>query len=325
MERREVWAMSHSALTEINIEISAVDATEEDIDLMTRQLLSELRETEIESARLAQAGEVPLGTKSGDAITVGSIVISALPTVLPTIIGLVQGWVSRGHGRTVKFRGQIGGGMIEFEGSPQELHKLILSLESRSLIRDGQPEEGKENLEQKSTQDSHGVGLASAKNKTTRSPKIFISYRRSDSADVTGRIYDSLTRRFGTSAVFKDVDSIPPGADYKEHLEKAVGKCKIFLVVIGEKWLYTTDSMQNNRLQDPRDFVRIEIEAALNRNILIIPLLVRGASMPAEDTLPPSLQKLVYRNAIPIRSDPDFHRDMDRLIEAISNYAKKRS
>jgi hypothetical protein len=71
--------------------------------------------------------------------------------------------------------------------------------------------------------------------------------------------------------------------------------------------------------------VRIEIEAALNRNILIIPLLVRGASMPAEKKLPPSLQKLIYRNGIPIRPDPDFHRDMDRLIEAISNYSNKKS
>jgi hypothetical protein len=81
--------------------------------------------------------------------------------------------------------------------------------------------------------------------------------------------------------------------------------------------------LNTNRLQDPRDFVRIEVEAALKRNILIIPLLVRGASMPEEDQLPPSLQKLVYRNAISIRPDPDFHRDMDRLIAAITDHIAK--
>jgi hypothetical protein len=310
---------------ELQIEVSATDATEEDIDLMTRQLLLELRETDVDSANLATGKEPPPGTKSADVVSVGSIVISALPTVLPAIIGLVQGWASRGQGRTVKFKGRVGEGMIEFEGSPAELHKLILSLESKHPIREGQPAEKNDDPERKPTQDDHRVGPPPTKVKPPRSPRIFISYRRVDSADVTGRIYDRLTGHFGQAAVFKDVDSIPPGIDYKEHLEKAVGKCRIFLVVIGDKWIDTIDSMQNNRLQDPRDFVRIEIEAALNRNILVIPLFVRGASMPAEDKLPPSLQKLVFRNGIPIRPDPDFHRDMDRLIEAISNYARKRS
>ena len=133
-----------------------------------------------------------------------------------------------------------------------------------------------------------------------------------------------VTGHFGNSAIFKDVDSIPPGIDFIEHLEKAVGKCKIFLVVIGDKWLEATGSTRTSRLHDPRDFVRIEIEAALSRNILIVPLLVRGASLPAEEKLPPSLRKLVYRNAMSIRPDPDFHRDMDRLIAAISNYARQK-
>jgi hypothetical protein len=312
-------------LTQLNIEISASDATEEDIDLMTRQLLSELRETDVESARLAAGGEVPQGTKSGDAVTVGSIVISALPTVLPAIIGLVQGWAARGQGRTVKFKGQIEGGMVEFEGSPEELQKLILSLKPRPFIPTGQQAEKKADTERKPEEDFDQAGQSPAKKRTARSAKIFISYRRADSADITGRIYDRLVAHFGTSAIFKDVDSIPPGIDFKEHLEKAVGRCRIFLVVIGDAWLDMTDSVQNSRLQDPRDFVRIEIEAALNRNTVIIPLLVRGASMPTEDRLPPSLQKLVYRNAMPIRSDPDFHRDMDRLIEAISDHLNRKS
>jgi hypothetical protein len=94
--------------------------------------------------------------------------------------------------------------------------------------------------------------------------------------------------------------------------------------VIGDRWLETSGSLQENRLHDPRDFVRIELEAALDRKILVIPLLVRGAAMPAEEQLPPSLGRLAYRNAMSIRPDPDFHRDMDRLIEALSSYRNKK-
>jgi hypothetical protein len=120
--------MDNSELTELNIEISASDATEDDIDRMTRQLLSELRETDVESAELAKGGDAPRGTKSGDPVTMGSIVISALPTVLPAIIGMVQAWAARGQGRTVKFKGKVGREVFEFEGSPEELQKLLEAL-----------------------------------------------------------------------------------------------------------------------------------------------------------------------------------------------------
>jgi hypothetical protein len=102
---------------ELNIEISAGDATEDDIDRMTRQLLSELREMDIDSAELAKGGSA--------SITVGSIVISFFPNVLSSVISLVQTWMSRGQGRTVKFKGKG----IEFEGSPEELQKLLGTLE----------------------------------------------------------------------------------------------------------------------------------------------------------------------------------------------------
>jgi hypothetical protein len=149
---------------------------------------------------------------------------------------------------------------------------------------------------------------------------IFISYRRTDSADVAGRIYDRLVGKFGKSLIFKDVDSIPLGFDFKEYLGRHVGECDVLLAIIGDRWLDTHDSSGRRRLDDPTDFVRIEIESALDRNIPVIPLMVRGASMPREEDLPPSLRKLVYRNGIPIRSDPDFHRDMDRLISALERY-----
>lgn len=147
--------------------------------------------------------------------------------------------------------------------------------------------------------------------------KIFISYRRSDSADVSGRIYDRLVDRFGKNLIFKDVDSIPLGLDFKEYLGKKVGECEVLLAIIGDRWLDASDAVGARRLMDPSDFVRIEIESALERDIPVIPLLVRNATMPREDSLPSSLRKLVYRNGISIRSDPDFHRDMDRLIKAL--------
>ena len=286
--------MESSEPVQFSIEVSESNAAVEDIDEMTRQLLSELREMDVESAELTKGGIAPKGSK-GDLMTIGSIAVAVLPAFLPNVVSLVQDWVERGQGRTVKFKGMG----IEFEGSPEEFQKLLASLEVEIPAKE--------------------------KGKLIRSPKIFISYRRADSMDVTGRIYDRLREQFGKSAIFKDVDSIPPGVDFREHLEKAVGKCKVFLVVIGDQWLEAKDAKRRNRLQNPDDFVRIEIEAALKRNIPIIPLLVRGASIPAEAKLPPSLRKLVYRNGISIRSDPDFHGDMDRLIEAISNYSNKKS
>jgi hypothetical protein len=121
--------MNDTDKAEFYIEVSAADATEEDIDRMTRQLLSELRETDVESAELMKGGEAPHGTKSGDLVTMGSIVISSLPTVLPAVISLVQSWSSRGQGRIVKFKGKG----IEFEGSPEELQKLLATLEKGKM------------------------------------------------------------------------------------------------------------------------------------------------------------------------------------------------
>ena len=106
---------------------------------------------------------------------------------------------------------------------------------------------------------------------------IFISYRRQDSGDVTGRIYDRLVQQFGREAIFKDVDSIPLGVDFRISLGDAVGQCNLLLAVIGRRWLSIQNESGARRLDDPRDFVRIEIEAALQRDIPVIPLLVQGS------------------------------------------------
>ena len=123
--------MDETDKAEFYIQVSAIDATDEDVDRMTRQLLAELRETEVESAELAKGGEAPRGTKSGDPITMGSIVISALPTVIPAVVTLVQAWSSRGQGRIVKFKAKG----IDFEGSPEDFQKLLESLEKQKKKR----------------------------------------------------------------------------------------------------------------------------------------------------------------------------------------------
>ncbi len=106
--------------SQLSIQISCDGATDEELDRMTRQLLSRLQETDVESAALAAGGPAPSGSK-GDPVTIGSIVISALPTAIPAVVGLVQGWIASGPGRTVKFKSKD----FEFEGSPEELQKIL--------------------------------------------------------------------------------------------------------------------------------------------------------------------------------------------------------
>jgi hypothetical protein len=146
-------------------------------------------------------------------------------------------------------------------------------------------------------------------------PKIFISYRREDTAEICGRIFDRLESRYGDHSVLKDVDSIPAGADFRAYLAQMVTQCDVMIVVIGPRW--SGLDPYRPRLHDPNDFVRSEVELALRRGIPIIPVLVYGVDMPAPAALPPSLAPISYRNAIWVRGDPDFRRDMDRVIAGI--------
>lgn len=153
--------------------------------------------------------------------------------------------------------------------------------------------------------------------------KIFISYRREDAADVTGRVNDRLRDKFGDAAIFTDVDSIPIGEDFRAHLASAVEQCHVLLAVIGRKWVSIEDSNGQRRLDHPTDFVRTEIELALDRKIPVVPLLAHGITMPNGDQLPDSIKPLAFRNATTIRPDPDFHKDMDRLIAGLEKIDSK--
>jgi hypothetical protein len=153
-------------------------------------------------------------------------------------------------------------------------------------------------------------------------PVIFISYRRSDSQDVTGRIYDRLLNTFTRNQVFKDVDSIPLGVSFPAHIQEILGKSSVVLVVIGPTWLATTDGQGKRRLDDPSDFVRLEVELALRAEIPVIPVLVSGARMPPASELPESLKGLADRNGMQVRADPDFNHDMTRLFSGIDHLEK---
>jgi len=145
--------------------------------------------------------------------------------------------------------------------------------------------------------------------------KITISYRRDDSMDITGRIFDRLTSRYGRDTVFRDIDNIPPGIDFRQHIRASIDESNVLMVVVGPHWM-GRDRHGQPRLRAETDYVRIEVEAALSRNIPVIPLLVGGAVMPEPSQLPDSLREFAYRNAVQIDSGRDFEHHMNGLIRA---------
>jgi hypothetical protein len=154
-------------------------------------------------------------------------------------------------------------------------------------------------------------------------PKVFISYRRQDNADVTGRLHDRLDLEFGRDSVFMDIDTIPPGVDFRMRLSEGVQQCDVLLAVIGDRWLDASfeggPKTGKRRLEDPDDYVRIEVESALALGIPVVPVLVGRAAMPAETDLPRVLKELAYKNAAEARSGPTFHDNVDRLIRGLQN------
>ena len=143
--------------------------------------------------------------------------------------------------------------------------------------------------------------------------KIFLCYRRDDSAGDSGRLHDRLALEFGDKNIFMDVDSMRLGQDFVNRLTAEVQSCDALLAVIGPNWLDARDEEGNRRLDNPDDFVRIEIGAALQRDIPVIPILLNGTKIPRADKLPPELQKLARRSALDVRHG-SFRSDTDRLI-----------
>jgi hypothetical protein len=153
--------------------------------------------------------------------------------------------------------------------------------------------------------------------------KIFINYRRDDSAGYAGRLFDHLSAYFDARNIFMDIDTIKPGDDFRKVLETAVGACDVVLVMIGRQWLTVADPHGGRRLDNPQDWVRIEIASALaNPRLRVIPVLVRGASVPDADELPEDIRAIAWRNAFEL-SDTRFQYDANRLIRMIEQAAGK--
>ena len=152
-------------------------------------------------------------------------------------------------------------------------------------------------------------------------PRIFISYRRSDSPYVAQSIYERLAAHYGEAAVFFDVRKIPPGVDFPTYLNDNLSECQVLLAIIGPTWLNVTDSQGHRRLDNPKDWVRQEIERALSQpNMLVIPVLVNNTSLPRAPQLPASLSPLTTRNKHPVRPGRDFSKDIEWLIDDLGQY-----
>ncbi len=148
-------------------------------------------------------------------------------------------------------------------------------------------------------------------------PDIFISYRRDDARADAGRLYDRLATHFGHERVFMDVDDIPPGTDFVQHLHTTLAGCGAVLVVIGDAWTAPDERTGRPRIFDPGDFVHLEVRTALERDVPVVPVLVGGASMPPRDELPDDIGPLLNRQAVELRH-ARFSDDVDRLVESLS-------
>ncbi|MGD0024331.1 MAG: WD40 repeat domain-containing protein, partial [Xanthobacteraceae bacterium] len=147
-------------------------------------------------------------------------------------------------------------------------------------------------------------------------PKISISYRRADSEAMTGRIFDRLIAHYGKDAIFRDIDDIPAGIDFRQHINETLLKTNVLLAIIGPKWLGMSRG-GGERINEESDPVRVEVETALRRRVPIIPVLIGNTRMPGSDQLPPGLKDFAFRNAVKIDTGLDFDYHIDRLIKSI--------
>lgn len=153
---------------------------------------------------------------------------------------------------------------------------------------------------------------------------IFISYRREDAEGQAGRLFDDLVSHFGNDSVFMDVAGLEPGRDFRRAIDQQVSSCGVLLALIGKDWLEAKNESGKRRLDDPMDFVRLETASALKRDIPVIPVLVRGASMPRAEDLPEDLKDLAFRNAVEL-THARWDSDLQVLVKALKPYVQTKS
>jgi hypothetical protein len=146
---------------------------------------------------------------------------------------------------------------------------------------------------------------------------VFLSYRREETKHVAGRLADRIAERFTSSQIFVDVDSIPPGVDFTRATQEAIDRSGVLLALIGPRWTTIEDAEGRRRLDDPEDFVVLELRAALELGIPVIPVLVDGAQMPKAAELPPGMEHFSLRNAVRLDAET-FRRDVDWLLTQLA-------
>jgi hypothetical protein len=151
-------------------------------------------------------------------------------------------------------------------------------------------------------------------------PRVFLCYRRDDAAGHAGRLYDRLADRFGDEQIFRDLDSIDLGQDFGKAIDQMVAACDVFLAVIGSRWLGAADAQGRRRLDDPNDWVHLEIASALKRDIPVIPVLVDRAAMPGTADLPEAIAPLARRNALTL-TEEGWRTDVARLFQFLERAA----
>ena len=152
-------------------------------------------------------------------------------------------------------------------------------------------------------------------------PTVFISYRRDDAAGYAGRLHEALARRFGPDVVFRDIDTLLPGQDFVGAIDDRLRDCRVFLALIGREWIDARDANGERRIDQPHDYVRLEIAGALARpEVRVVPILIEGATMPAPGLLPEDIRSLARRHAVSLRDDAWDH-DVNRLAAAIGGAA----
>jgi hypothetical protein len=225
-------------------------------------------------------------------------------------------------GTPVLYLGVPDGGIFDIQDRPPPLPASSTpteEMQARQASREGEEHARRQAAEQargEAEDAEFAAGGVKAGSRPVALGRIFISYRRAESGYSTGWLYERLANHFGREDIVRDIDSIEPGDDFAEVIGRAVASCDVMLVVIGTRWISISDDEGHRRLDDPDDFVRREIEAALQRDIRVIPILVDGATMPRMDQLPPSLLKLSRRQAVVLSPDK-FQFDADRLLPVL--------
>jgi hypothetical protein len=148
---------------------------------------------------------------------------------------------------------------------------------------------------------------------------IFISYRRDDSEGEAGRLSDDLGEIFQEDSIFMDVNAIQPGRDFRKAIDESIHKCSVLLAILGPSWLDSKNASGHRRLDDESDFLRLELVSALQRDIPVIPVLIRGTKMPRADQLPGDLKELAFRNAVEL-THARWKSDLQVLVRALRPY-----